>query len=433
MSGLFLHWLNQFIAYLSTFKALIMDLIHPILMGGFKTKALIGTDDIYLDAHPLPDKIDSTISFSDLIPTPDDCLQEPISTSDSFCRHIQEFQSAVEKETSTLDNLLSSLRSYYQMVTTKRRLAMEVPAGFRRSTTHQNLFCNNIKSSVQDLDPGPIDDGIPPDPPPITVAVSSFCNENTNFSSHVINPLVVRSVDKVSSSLPDRVSMTEDYIRACTGFRWIDTVRQHFSELYKDTVWFDTTPPDAILDDGMLSTIRKKARNTAPVPRSSYFGETIHMDIVFSPNISVCNIPYGLLFSDRFSRMTYLYPLQNLTSAIPQQLQAFFAHIGCNPTRLISDFDLKLIGGKAREYLNSLLIHGNAAPANCQDKNGLAELHWQTMVAMARNWLSSAQLPSSFWFYAVCRAAEVCNYLPYKLEDGNSQHRSSLLIIRNRI
>ena len=40
------------------------------------------------------------------------------------------------------------------------------------------------------------------------------------------------------------------------------------------------------------------------------------------------------------------------------------------------------------------------------------------MVSMARNWLASAELPPSFWFYAVRRAAEVCNYFPFKLEDG---------------
>jgi hypothetical protein len=41
------------------------------------------------------------------------------------------------------------------------------------------------------------------------------------------------------------------------------------------------------------------------------------------------------------------------------------------------------------------------------------------MVSMARNWLVSAKFPSTFWFYAVRRAAEVCNYFPYKLEDGS--------------
>jgi hypothetical protein len=79
---------------------------------------------------------------------------------------------------------------------------------------------------------------------------------------------------------------------------------------------------------------------------------------------------------------------------------------------------LKLIGGRAREYLNSLLIHVNAAPAYRQDKNGLVERHWQTMVSMARNWLASAELPGIFWYFAVRRAAEICNYFPYHLEDG---------------
>jgi hypothetical protein len=48
--------------------------------------------------------------------------------------------------------------------------------------------------------------------------------------------------------------------------------------------------------------------------------------------------------------------------------------------------------------MNSLLVHVNAAPSYRQDKNGLAERHWQTMVSMARNWLVSADLPPSYWF-----------------------------------
>jgi hypothetical protein len=121
------------------------------------------------------------------------------------------------------------------------------------------------------------------------------------------------------------------------------------------------------------------------------------MDTIFGPEIALGNIHYGLLFMDCYSRINYLYPLQNLTTGISKQLQAFFAHIGNPPSRFIMDFDLKLIGGKACEYLNSLLIHVNAAPALRQDKNGLVDCHWQTMVLMARNWLASAELPSTFW------------------------------------
>jgi hypothetical protein len=41
-----------------------------------------------------------------------------------------------------------------------------------------------------------------------------------------------------------------------------------------------------------------------------------------------------------------------------------------------------------------------------------------TIIAMACNWLASAELPGTFWFFAVKRAAEVCNYFPLKLECG---------------
>jgi hypothetical protein len=74
-------------------------------------------------------------------------------------------------------------------------------------------------------------------------------------------------------------------------------------------------------------------------------------------------------------------------------MEAFFAHIGVNPYRLISDFDMKLISEKAGEYLYSLLVHVNAALAYSQDKNGLVKRHWQTMVTMAQDWLASAELP----------------------------------------
>jgi hypothetical protein len=99
----------------------------------------------------------------------------------------------------------------------------------------------------------------------------------------------------------------------------------------------------------------------------------MHMDIVFGPEVSIGNVHYGLIFSDRHSRMTYIYPLQNLTSDIPKQMQTFFAHLSMLPKRLMSDCDLKLIGGSAHTYLNSMLIHVNATPLHRQDRNGLVE------------------------------------------------------------
>jgi hypothetical protein len=90
--------------------------------------------------------------------------------------------------------------------------------------------------------------------------------------------------------------------------------------------------------------------------------------------------------------MTHIYPLRNLTSDIQKQLELFFSHIGIIPQRVVTDFGLKLIGGKARDYFNSMLAHVNAAPPYRQEKNGLSERHWQTLVSMSRNWLASAEL-----------------------------------------
>jgi hypothetical protein len=139
---------------------------------------------------------------------------------------------------------------------------------------------------------------------------------NTSASSPTFVPPIIRSVDKVSSSLPMPITMSEDFIRASMGFRRIDTIKKYLPDLYKDTRKLDHLPPDAILDQGDMATLRKTARNTTPVPRSSSFGDVIHCDKVFGPEVAIGNVHYGLLFTDHYSRMNYMYPLQNLTSDI---------------------------------------------------------------------------------------------------------------------
>jgi len=306
-----------------------------------------------------------------------------------------------------------------------RQLQLEVPAGFRQMPNHNKDLLSHLRSNHVEFDSSSVS---PIMPSALQEKVSNLgmsssgeANETqptTQSSSTTDFVPIIRSVDKPSSTLPHNITVSEDFMRASMGFRRLDTVKKLFKDLYSDTLHLDSTPADAILDLGDVATMHKKPRNTTPVPRSSFFGQVMHMDIVFGPEVAVGNIHFGLLFTDRFSRMTYVYPLRNLTTDIPKQLEAFFAHLGFSPHRLITDFDLKLIGGKAREYLNHLLIHVNAAPSFRQDKNGLAERHWQTMVSMARNWLASAELPATFWFYAVRRAAEICNYFPSKLDNG---------------
>jgi hypothetical protein len=45
-----------------------------------------------------------------------------------------------------------------------------------------------------------------------------------------------------------------------------------------------------------------------------------------------------------------------------------------------------------------LLVHASATPLYYQDKNGLAECRWQSMIYTVRNWLALAELPKPFGF-----------------------------------
>jgi hypothetical protein len=393
-----------------------------IILPDFSTKAILGHDDIYIDALPASVPENSPLS----------------GINNIHCSHITQ-PSGLKPLSSEKDyNILFNLRQYYGKVKTKRQLSLDVPAGVRNANNFQrqvhdyhlgNMALSDISPLSEESDSLSTSSPLQlssVDTTHVPTLQESYVNETiaptpslATDSSSTVHVPILRCADKPSTSLPSRITYIEDFIRASVGFRRIDTMKKFLTSLYKDTISLDTLPPDAVLDAGDLATMRKSSWNTNPVPRPSLFGSIIHTDIVFGPDVALGNIHYALLFTDRFSRMTYLYPLQNLTADIRKQLQAFFAHLGFTPDRLITDFDTKLIGGKAWEYLNSLMIHVNAAPANLQDRNGLAERHWQTMTSMARNWLASAELPAKFWFFAVKRAAEICNYFPIRLEDGS--------------
>ncbi len=97
-------------------------------------------------------------------------------------------------------------------------------------------------------------------------------------------------VDKISTSLPSTITFSEDYIHASVGFHRIDTIKSHLKDLYQDTIHLDSNHPDAVLDKGDLATIQKCAQFTTPVFHPDNFGDVIHMDIIFGPDISIGNI-----------------------------------------------------------------------------------------------------------------------------------------------
>jgi len=173
----------------------------------FKTKALIGQNDIYLDAIP-------SNSSSELHSQP--FVDEQ---SRATCRSIKKFQDSVLQETEYLDNLLHHLREYYWNVKTKRQLLMEVPAGFRQTSIHnqQLRHYHSLKHNTADqlpeftdLDLEELSSSSPILHP---LAPSSDTSEESAIPDVCEERIpIIRSVDKPSTSLPQVMSMTEDYL-----------------------------------------------------------------------------------------------------------------------------------------------------------------------------------------------------------------------------
>jgi hypothetical protein len=93
----------------------------------FTTKAVLGQNDIYLNAVPSQSNATSLSIFSIDIP------------SNTICRHVTQPDRGPIIEPTGEDNILRQLRKFYQEVKHKRQLNLDVPAGFRKCTDHQ---CN---------------------------------------------------------------------------------------------------------------------------------------------------------------------------------------------------------------------------------------------------------------------------------------------------
>ena len=166
---------------------------------------------------------------------------------------------------------------------------------------------------------------------------------------------------------------------------------------------------------GEISTIDKPRISTKHVPLPAHLGDVLHMDIGYGCSAGIGGIKYALFVVDRATRNKYIYGLTSLKHDIMPAIKQLVTDIGRNPGKLVTDYDHKLMGKKITEYLNDINCKIESAPPKHQHQNGLVERNWRSVIRMARSWLNSSLLPSSFWFYAIKRAVEVSNYLPVTL------------------
>jgi len=120
-----------------------------------------------------------------------------------------------------VDNLLANLRRYYKDIKTKRQLNLEMPAGFCQDNNFQRLLRDarlyHLSQDNSDLimensleKDFLVDDNqnlinIPVEP--VEILSSSPSDNDSNNQVPIL-----RCIDKVSSSLPSRLTLNEDHI-----------------------------------------------------------------------------------------------------------------------------------------------------------------------------------------------------------------------------
>jgi transposase InsO family protein len=179
------------------------------------------------------------------------------------------------------------------------------------------------------------------------------------------------------------------------------------------------------LDCG-IATIRASARNKHPHTAATRAGEHLFLDIQYAvlPQglTRATTFPNYLLIVDGYSRYTRLYGLHDKSSAtVIEALKKFQAKHSClkdinhlDTVKIRADagteFDSNLF---SRHCINAGIKLVLAAPKK-QYQNHLAERTWQTVCNIARSLLVHARLPDTFWFQAICYAAQIFNVLPVR-------------------
>ena len=103
------------------------------------------------------------------------------------------------------------------------------------------------------------------------------------------------------------------------------------------------------------------------------------------------------------------------STSITSALELFKADAGRLPHRFHSDFDRKLIGGNALQWILSNVSNIITAPDGHQSSNGLVERTWCTLIQMERSFITEKKLGREFWYFAVQHSAMMPDQVPGRL------------------
>ena len=245
------------------------------------------------------------------------------------------------------------------------------------------------------------------DKPEIDIAPSSTPTPTpTKLPIHALN-----------KSIPKTVTMSRDALFQSVGYHNTSKLLKHIHKLGNGSVHIQNIPSAEKIHEGSVASMKSSKRNTTPMDAPLHYSDIWHMDIGYGPCTSIGGIKYTLLLIDKRTKFKLVYGLTNLTTSLLAAMKQFKLECGTPPKLIRTDFDNKLMSGAVKSFLTDKNIKIEAAPPYRQHQNGLVERHWQTIIAMARNWLTHAMLPTKYWFFAVRRAVEVANLFPIAIDD----------------
>jgi hypothetical protein len=279
------------------------------------------------------------------------------------------------------------------------------------STNNDNNFTTIKTHHLNSKTDHPVDPVLAVDQEPIPKTIETSNLEPIPETTPLFTPL---PVDIVNNALPKRVTLSRESLHRAIGFQNPGVLLKNIHRLGTKSVQIQNLQQSDTIDPGEMASPNSARRNTRPLPSPDNYSNIWHMDIGYGPNASIGGIKYTLLLIDKFSRYKFLYGLKNLTTSLHAAINQFLLDCGVKPRIIRTNFDHKLMGGEVASILQSKHLRVESAPPYRQHQNGIVERHWQTLVNMARNWLTSSMLPVDYWYFAIKRACEVSNMLPIK-------------------
>ena len=144
----------------------------------------------------------------------------------------------------------------------------------------------------------------------------------------------------------------------------------------------------------------------------------VHSDVCGPmPIVTKDNSSYFVTFTDDFSRLGYVYLMKNKSDVYEKFVE--YKNVVENQTgrkiKIIrSDRGGEYVGQNFQQYLKDNGIISQVTPPYTPQHNGVSERRNRTLLDMVRSMMSKAELPLSYWGYALETAAHMLNLIPTK-------------------